>query len=89
MSSLLGVGFEKVRSQDLVTLNPRHRPGGSQTTRPPVAAERYRVWLTDRIAEYAGGVNMPHTVVIKIEEDSKGLFEIEGTWSYNGVTFKL
>jgi hypothetical protein len=53
------------------------------------AAERYRAWLTDLIMKSVAKAKVTHTVLIRVEENNKGLFCIKGTWSYNGMSFNL
>ena len=53
------------------------------------AAERYLVWVTDLTAQEAAKMKAPHNLVIKIKEDSDGLFRVEGMWRCRGMNFPI
>jgi hypothetical protein len=53
------------------------------------ATESFLAWMTEQINEDARRCGWPTTVDARIEQDNEGRFWIEGTETYNGMTFKF
>jgi hypothetical protein len=52
-------------------------------------AERFLAWLENRIRQDELRCGWPITLDARIEESAEGFFRIEGTESYNDMTFRL